>query len=71
MKKGIWKSKNGIMLITLGIVAVAIIIIGVIGVRGQGNESVPTVETIAVTKGNVTQEVEASGNVESEPFFLL
>lgn len=66
MKKGIWKSKNGIMLITLGIVAVAIIIIGVIGTRGQGNESVPTVETIAVTKGNVTQEVEASGNVESE-----
>ena len=66
MKKGIWKSKNGIMLITLGIVAVAIIIIGVIGARGQGNESVPTVETIAVTKGNVTQEVEASGNVESE-----
>ena len=66
MKKGIWKSKNGIMLITLGIVAVAIIIIGVIGFRGQGNESVPTVETIAVTKGNVTQEVEASGNVESE-----
>ena len=54
------------MLITLGIVAAAIIIIGVIGVRGQGNESVPTVETIAVTKGNVTQEVEASGNVESE-----
>lgn len=66
MKKGIWKSKNGIMLITLGIVAVVVIIIAVIGGMNQGNESIPTIETIAVTKGNVTQEVEASGNVESE-----
>ena len=66
MKKGIWKSKNGIMLITLGIVVVMVIIIAVIGGMKQGNESIPTIETIAVTKGNVTQEVEASGNVESE-----
>lgn len=41
MKKGIWKSKNGIMLITLGIVAVAIIIIGVIGARDRGMKVFP------------------------------
>ena len=66
MKKGILKSKNGIMLITLGVVVIMIILIAVIGGMNQSGESVPTIETIAVTKGNVTQEVEASGNVESE-----
>ena len=66
MKKGILKSKNGIMLITLGVVVIMVIIIAVIGGMNQGGESVPTIETIAVTNGNVTQEVEASGNVESE-----
>ena len=66
MKKGILKSKNGIMLITLGVIVILVIIIAIIGGMNQGGESVPTIETIAVTKGNVTQEVEASGNVESE-----
>lgn len=66
MKKGMWKSKNGIMLITLGAVVIVLIMIAVIGSMNQGGESVPTIETVAVTKGNVTQEVEASGNVESE-----
>ena len=54
------------MLITLGVVVIMIILIAVIGGMNQSGESVPTIETIAVTKGNVTQEVEASGNVESE-----
>ena len=66
MKKGILKSKNGIMLITLGVVVIMVILIAVIGSMNQGGESVPTIETVAVTKGNVTQEVDASGNVESE-----
>lgn len=66
MKRGIWKSKNGIMLITLGVVVVMIIIIAVIGGMNQGGESIPVIETVTVKKGNVTQEVEASGNVESE-----
>ena len=54
------------MLITLGVIVILVIIIAIIGGMNQGGESVPTIETIAVAKGNVTQEVEASGNVESE-----
>ena len=54
------------MLITLGVVVIMVILIAVIGSMNQGGESVPTIETVAVTKGNVTQEVDASGNVESE-----
>ena len=65
MKKGILKSKNGIMLITLGVIVILVIIIAIIGGMNQGGESVPTIETIAVTKGNVTQEENhEEGNIE-------
>lgn len=67
MKKGMMKSKNAVMFITLGILVVAIVIIAVIGsLAGGGQESLPAVQTIPVTKGDVTQEVDATGNVESE-----
>ena len=36
MKKGILKSKNGIMLITLGVVVIMVILIAVIGSMNQG-----------------------------------
>lgn len=66
MKKGKMKTKNGIMLITLGIIAAAIVVIAVIGNLSTPKETVPAVETVAVKKGDVTQEVDASGTVESE-----
>lgn len=55
------------MLITLGILAVAIVVIAVIGsIAGGGKKSLPAVQTIPVTKGNVKQEVDATGTIESE-----
>ena len=36
MKKGILKSKNGIMLITLGEIVILVIIIAIIGGMNQG-----------------------------------
>lgn len=67
MNKGRLKSKNKIMLITLGAIAAALVVIAAIGTAaGGGQETVPTVETVAVKKGSVTQEVDASGTVESE-----
>lgn len=65
-KKGKTKNKNVIMLVTLGILAVAIVLIAVIGSMGKGGEKVPSVEVVSVKKGNINQEVEATGNVESE-----
>lgn len=50
MKKGKMKTKNGIMLITLGIIAAAIVVIAVIGNLSTPKETVPAVETVAVKK---------------------
>lgn len=66
MKKGMMKSKNAIMLVTVGIIVVVLVIAAVIGSMNQGGEAVPMVDVVAVKKGNVTQEVDATGNVESE-----
>ena len=66
MNKGMMKSKNKIMLITLGCIGVVFLIIILIGTMNPGRESLPSVDTITVTKGDVTQEVDASGTVESE-----
>ena len=66
MNKGMMKSKNKIMLITLGCIGAVFLIIILIGAMNPGRESLPSVDTITVTKGDVTQEVDASGSVESE-----
>lgn len=66
MKKGMGKSKNKIMVLTIGGIAAAIAVIGVIGSRSPKKEIIPTVETVSVEKGNLTQEVDASGTVESD-----
>lgn len=61
------KNKNTVMLITLGIVIVVLVILAVIGNMrkgGQGTGSV--VEVVLVEKGDVSQKIEVSGNVESE-----
>lgn len=66
MKKKKMQNKNVVMLITLGILTAAIIIIAVIGSMNNGGEKAPKVEVVSVEKGNVTQEVDATGTVESE-----
>lgn len=67
MKIKTLKNKNMVMLITLGIVAVVLVLLAIIGnMRKGGNGTTPTVEVVSVEKGDVSQEVEASGNVESE-----
>lgn len=67
MKKGITKSKNMIMLITIGIIVLAIGLIALIGsMNSKGKDAAPSVEVVSVGTGNVTQEVDATGNVESE-----
>ena len=66
MNKGMMKSKNKIMLITLGCIGAVFLIIILIGAMNPGRERLPSVDTITVTKGDVTQEVDASGSVESE-----
>lgn len=67
MKKGITKSKNVIMLITIGIIVLAIGLIALIGsMNSKGKDAAPSVEVVSVGTGNVTQEVDATGNVESE-----
>lgn len=61
------KNKNTIMLITLGIVAAVLVLLAIIGnVRKKGKGTEPVVEVISLEKGDVSQEIEASGNVESE-----
>lgn len=67
MKKGITKSKNMIMLITIGVIVLAIGLIALIGsMNSKGKDTAPSVEVVSVGTGNVTQEVDATGNVESE-----
>lgn len=67
MKKGITKSKNMIMLITIGVIVLAIGLIALIGsMNSKGKDAAPSVEVVSVGTGNVTQEVDATGNVESE-----
>lgn len=67
MKKGITKSKNMIMLITMGVIVLAIGLIALIGsMNSKGKDAAPSVEVVSVGTGNVTQEVDATGNVESE-----
>lgn len=67
MKKGITKSKNMIMLITIGVIVLAIGLIALIGsMNSKGKDAAPFVEVVSVGTGNVTQEVDATGNVESE-----
>lgn len=66
MKKGMLKNKNAVMLLTLGIVVVAVVVIAIVGSMSKGGKKTPSVEVISVKKGNVTQEVDATGNVESE-----
>lgn len=67
MKKGITKSKNVIMLITIGVIVLAIGLIALIGsMNSKGKDAAPSVEVVSVGTGNVTQEVDATGNVESE-----
>ena len=67
MKKGITKSKNMIMLITIGVIVLAIGLIALVGsMNSKGKDAAPSVEVVSVGTGNVTQEVDATGNVESE-----
>lgn len=67
MKTKTLKNKNTVMLITLGIVAVVLVLLAIIGnMRKGGKGTEPVVEVISVEKGDVRQEIEASGNVESE-----
>lgn len=67
MKKGITKSKNMIMLITMGVIVLAIGLIALVGsMNSKGKDAAPSVEVVSVGTGNVTQEVDATGNVESE-----
>lgn len=67
MKKGITKSKNMIMLITIGVIVLAIGLIALFGsMNSKGKDAAPSVEVVSVGTGNVTQEVDATGNVESE-----
>ena len=67
MKKGITKSKNMSMLITMGVIVLAIGLIALIGsMNSKGKDAAPSVEVVSVGTGNVTQEVDATGNVESE-----
>ncbi len=67
MKTKTPKNKNTIMVITLGIVAVVLLLLAIIGnMRKGGKGTEPAVEVISVEKGDVSQEIEASGNVESE-----
>lgn len=67
MKKGITKSKNMIMLITIGVIVLAIGLIALVGsMNSKGKDATPSVEVVSVGTGNVTQEVDATGNVESE-----
>ena len=67
MKKGITKSKNMIMLITIGVTVLAIGLIALVGsMNSKGKDAAPSVEVVSVGTGNVTQEVDATGNVESE-----
>lgn len=67
MKKGITKSKNMIILITIGVIVLAIGLIALVGsMNSKGKDAAPSVEVVSVGTGNVTQEVDATGNVESE-----
>ena len=67
MKTKTLKNKNTIMLITLGIVAVVLVLLAIIGNQRKGGKGTePVVEVVSVEKGDVSQEIEASGNVESE-----
>lgn len=67
MKKGITKSKKMIMLITIGVIVLAIGLIALVGsMNSKGKDAAPSVEVVSVGTGNVTQEVDATGNVESE-----
>lgn len=67
MKTKTLKNKNATMLITLGIVAVVLILLAIVGnMRKGGKGTEPVVEVISVERGDVSQEIEASGNVESE-----
>lgn len=67
MKKGITKNKNMIMLITIGVIVLAIGLIALVGsMNSKGKDAAPSVEVVSVGTGNVTQEVDATGNVESE-----
>lgn len=69
MKKKLTGKKNSnrkIMLITIGVLAVAVLIVALIGSLSKGGENVPEKEVVSVKEGNITQEIEAVGNVESE-----
>lgn len=65
-KKSILRNKNTVMLLTLGILAVVIILAAAAAGMRKGGTKAPLVEVVSVRKGNVTQEVDATGNVESE-----
>ncbi len=61
------KNKNMIMLITLGLIIVVLVILAIIGKTRKGSQSTDSVvDVISVKKGDVSQKIEASGNVESE-----
>lgn len=67
MKKEVLKNKNVVMLITIGVIVLAIVAIALIGsMAGGEKDAKPSVEVVSVKTGNVTQEVDATGNVESE-----
>lgn len=66
MKSGKKKSKNVIMLITLGVVAAAVGLIALLGNLNQAEESTPGVDVMTVAKGDVSEELGASGTVESD-----
>ena len=67
MKKEVLKNKNVVMLITIGVIVLAIAAIALIGsMAGGEKDAKPSVEVVSVKTGNVTQEVDATGNVESE-----
>ncbi len=67
MKIKTLKNKNMIMLITLGIVTIVLVILAIIGnMRKGGKGTASVVEVISVEKGDVSQKIEVSGNVESE-----
>lgn len=66
MKSGKKKSKNVIMLITLGVIVVAIGLIALLGNLNKAEESTPKVDVMAVEKGDVAEKLNASGTVESD-----